>query len=164
MEAVTVNEPVAEAPVDSVPQIINNPTEGCRVFFSGVLLSDQYKKDWFSEIFVVDKYSEYVGAGEYPDNTQAFPKSVASTFDGIAIGKGTRVVIYEKKDFKGKVLLDVTGPAIIQNKMYKGSKPKLNSETYNSDELQSLFPPAVRSWSKTMMHEWSFGSLKIMCE
>lgn len=163
-ETVEVATAFESLPVDSAPQIINNPIEGCRVFFSGVLLSDESKKDWFSEIFVVDKYSEYVGAGEYADNTLAFPKSVATTFDGIAVGEGTRVIIYEGKDFKGKVLLDVTGPAIIQNKMYQTSKPRINSKKYENEELQRLFPPKTRRWSKTMMHTWSYGSLKIMCE
>ena len=53
-----------------------------------------------SEVYVEDRFSEYVGPGLYTDNTLAFPKAIATTFDGIAIDKGTKVTIYSKKILK----------------------------------------------------------------
>ena len=79
-------------------------------------MSDHYEKHWKSKIWKIDECSEYVGEGEYPRAINAFPKSHKATFDGIAIGKNTRGVIYQKPYFKGEILLDITGPKIITNK------------------------------------------------
>ena len=86
------------------------PTNNCRAHFSGLLMSDVYNKNWTSKIWEVDESSEYVGEGEYPRAIKAFPKSHKATFDGIAVDKKTRVIIYEKPYFKGKILLDIIGP------------------------------------------------------
>jgi len=140
------------------------PRENCRIFVSGLLISDKYDFQNFSEIYVVDEGSEYVGEGEYSDNTKAFPKAVKYTFDGIAIDKGTRIIIYSSKNFKGKVLLDQTGPAIINNSIFQNVETYKNANTKIFKEpLQSNFPPNVRFWSKSNMQNWSYGSLKVIC-
>ncbi len=140
------------------------PRKNCRVFFTGLVIGDEFVDKHISKIYRVDKYSEYVGAGEYPDNSVAFPKSVKTTFDGMAIDKETRVIIYSGKNFTGRVLLDKTGPAIINNIKWKDDPRynKYNTKTYSS-ALQANFPQSVRSWSSSDMQKWSNGSVKVIC-
>ena len=128
-------------------------------------MSDTPITDHISEIYVADKYSEYVGEGEYPDNKKAFPKAVSTTFDGIAIDKNTRVIIYSNKKFKGKILLDCTGPAIINNIKWKDDPEIKDFQTKKfKSPLHQNFPPSTRQWSQTNMETWSNGSLKIICQ
>ncbi|MDM8560051.1 alpha/beta fold hydrolase [Candidatus Parabeggiatoa sp. HSG14] len=148
-----------------IPKNFVAPKKGCRAFFTGAIVGGKFVTNTVSEVYQEDTMSEYVGAGEYPNNERAFPKAVAATFDGIAIDSGTRVVIYSKKNFKGKILLDKTGPAIINNLLWK-NYPRLNryhTETYD-EPLQSSFPQSVRKWSNSNMHKWSYGSLKVICK
>jgi hypothetical protein len=128
-------------------------------------MGGEYDDVGISKIYKTDHASEYVGSGEYKSNEEAFPKAVAQTFDGIAIDKGTRLVIYSEKNFKGSVVLDVTGPAIINNVMWKDDPrySHCNTDTY-SGELQRNYPQSVRKWSRTNMRPWSFGSCKITCD
>jgi hypothetical protein len=153
-------EPEA-AIMDSIPKA---PQENCRVHFSGLFMGASYKSNFISEIYKVDDYSEYVGSGFYPNNELAFPKAVNSTFDGIAIDKGTRLIIYSQKNFQGKVLLDIIGPAIINNIHHKNNNDVnyCNTEDFPA-HLQANYPQSVRKWSSTNMWEWSYGSCKIMC-
>jgi len=146
---------------DDAPYI---PKKGCQAFFTGLVVGGEFEDSNISEIYKVDNYSEFVGYGEYADNEIAFPKAVASTFDGIAIDSGTRVIIYEEKDFKGKILLDKTGPAVINNMIWKNDSryTHCNTDTYK-EPLQSNFPQSVRIWSETDMQAWSYGSLKVIC-
>ena len=159
------------------------PEENCRVHFSGILMSDQVlpppqsTEDPSSEdavpytkIYVEDDYSEFVGAGNYPDNEVAFPKSIAYTFDGVAIDSGTRLRIYSGKNFTGELLLDLTGPALLYNNLWK-TETGFYAEHYRnekerdfSEPLQSVYPQSVRQWSSSNMHEWKNGSAKITCE
>jgi hypothetical protein len=158
-------EEVADVEETETPDEREKPKEGCRAFFSGGLVSGHYEDHGISEVYVIDEFSEYVGAGEYPDNEVTFPKAVAQTFDGIAIDSGTRVIIYRKKNFKGEILLDKTGPAIINNIIWKEDSryEKCNTETFK-EPLQSNFPVSCREWSDENMHDWSYGSLKVICE
>lgn len=154
-------KPLNETEVPNEPQ---KPKEGCRAFFTGLVVGGEFKDGHISKVYQEDAFSEYVGAGEYPDNEKAFPKSVETTFDGIAIDSGTRVIIYKEKNFKGKILLDKTGPAIINNVIWKNDPrySHCNTEDYK-DDLQKNFPQSVRVWSETDMQTWSFGSLKVIC-
>ena len=112
-----------------------------------------------------DQYGEYVGEGEYPSNPAAFPKAVAATFDGIAVDKGTRLILYSKENFQGKVILDIKGPAVINNTKWKNERRIKNFKTKTfSGGLQANFPSSCRQWSKTNMHDWSNGSVKIICD
>lgn len=147
---------------DSIPRA---PQVNCRVHFSGLLMGGQYEEIGISEIYTEDFASEYVGAGFYPNNSEAFPKAVSTTFDGIAIDRGTHLILYSQPDFTGEVLLDVRGPAIINNVRW------VNDSRYNhcntdifTLNLQSNYPQNVRRWSTSDMHKWSNGSCKIMCD
>lgn len=145
-------------------EVSEAPKEGCRAFFSGLLISDEFLENHISLIYQVDPYSEYVGCGQYPKNTKAFPKSVKTTFDGIAIDRNTRVIIYSKKNFRGKILLDKTGPAIINNGAWRNDERINNFTTKKFKEpLETNFPPECRIWSDTNMNKWSKGSVKISC-
>ena len=143
----------------------DGPRTNCRAFFTGLVLGDEYIDRHISKIYQVDGYSEYVGDGEYPDNSIAFPKAVKTTFDGIAIDKGTRVIIYSEKNFKGTILLDKRGPALINNVKWKNDKRynKYQTKVF-SGALQANYPQSVRSWSKTDMQKWSDGSVKVICD
>ena len=150
-------------------ETVYKPTDNCRAHFSGLLMSDIYEKDWKSEAWIIDYASEYVGEGEYPRGWMSVPKSHKQTFDGIAIGNGTRVIIYEKPDFKGNILLDKSGPIIITNKLRLEQDKKMssiveenNSKKFKSD-LEKIFPPNKRIMSSSNMFDWSKGSLKVIC-
>jgi hypothetical protein len=149
---------------DLKPRNVQPPKENCRAHFSGTLLSDIFIDGHISTIFKPDKYGEYVGAGDYPSNKIAFPNAVAHTFDAIAIDKNTRVIIYSKPNFKGNILLDITGPALINNVKWKHDSriASVNKKTF-SPKLQAIFPQNVRKWSSQDMNKWSNGSVKIIC-
>lgn len=146
---------------DSIPQ---PPKQNCRVHFSGAFMGGSFKEKFISKIYQIDDYSEYVGSGYYPDNNLAFPKAVRTTFDGIAIDKGTRLIIYSKKNFQGTVLLDITGPAIVNNVLHISNTDVNFCNTINfNSPLQENYPQSVRRWSKSNMNDWSFGSCQIIC-
>lgn len=160
------------------------PVENCRVHFSGLIMSDNtipppqdpgvtspddesaYR---YTKIYEEDTYSEFVGAGNYPDNELAFPKAVQTTFDGIAIDANTRVIIYSGKNYSGSVLLDITGPALLYNNKWATATGSY-AEHYRNDKqrtfsepLQSTYPQNKRYWSGSDMHDWNTGSCKIIC-
>jgi len=139
------------------------PAKNGRAFFTGLVVGGTFNDSNISEVYKIDKYSEYVGVGAYPDNAQAFPKAVAATFDGIAIDKNTRIIIYEEKNFQGKILLDKSGPAIINNMIWKNDKryDHCNTDIFPDLELQNNYPISCRIWSDSDMHKWSYGSLKV---
>ena len=147
--------------MDSIPKA---PQENCRVHFSGLIMGGEAVDNNISKIYKEDFASEYVGGGFYKSNQKAFPKSVKTTFDGIAVDKGTRLIIYARKNFKGQVLLDIKGPAIINNVMWKDDSRynHCNTEDFPA-HLQVNYPQSVRKWSSSNMWEWSYGSCKIMC-
>ena len=151
--------------VDGV--IVKEPIINCRAHFSGRLLTDDDKYNE-SVIFQTCSDSEYVGEGEYPRAKLAFPKSHKSTFDGIAIDKNTRVIIYSQEDFKGKILMDETGPALINNIKWENNTKlleiliEINNKELNG-KLNSIFPVSSRKLSNHDMHSFSEGSLKVIC-
>ncbi len=154
-------------PLESIPPQpydVKPPREHCRAHFSGTLLSDIFIDGHISKIFKPDKYGEYVGEGFYPSNRAAFPNAVKYSFDAIAVDAGTRVIIYSEENFKGKVLLDVTGPALINNIRWKNDSRIKNFTTKHfSGGLQNIFPPNTRTWSSSDMRDWSKGSVKVIC-
>lgn len=146
------------------PQNEKAPKPNCRAHFSGTLLSDVYVDSHISKIYQPDKFGEYVGEGEYPSNSIAFPNAVEHTFDAIAVDAGTRVILYSQPNFKGKVLLDVTGPALINNVKWKSDSRigGFKTATFKGG-FESLFPKSCRQWSSEDMNKWSNGSCKVIC-
>ncbi len=140
------------------------PQVGCRAFITDLVVSDEYWESNISEIYKLDAYSDYVGAGKYDNCHTAFPNAARGTFDGLAVDKGTRIIIYSEPFFKGEILLDIVGPAIINNVLWKndirynGTMTKKFKEPY-----EKMFPPKVRLWSKSDMRKWSNGSIIVCC-
>lgn len=147
--------------IDSIPK---PPSQNCRVHFAGTLISDSNVDKHISKIYIADDYSEYVGSGFYPNCKTAFPKADYHTFDGIAVDKGTRLIIYSEPNFKGEILIDIVGPAIINNVMFKNDVV-LGDFIHKkfSEPLESNYPQLCRKWSPSNMRSWSNGSCKILC-
>lgn len=147
------------------PIMMTAPLRNCGVHFSGTLLSDVAVNGHISKIYEPDIYGEYVGDGRYISNQAAFPKAVQYTFDAIAVDKGTHLKIFSKPNFQGEVLLDVSGPYLINNCKWKNeSRIKNVCEKTFSPELESNYPKSCRHWSETNMNQWDFGSCVITCD
>ena len=145
---------------------VKEPTNNCRAHFAGTFLSDEEEDGNISIIYQIDKYSEYVGEGKYPRAQTAFPKADATSFDAIAIDHGTQVIIYNEENFKGEVLLDEIGPAIIINNQRYNEYTSIVNEILTKElkePLNTNFPPSCRKMSKSNMFDWSKGSLKVIC-
>ncbi len=135
------------------------------VHFSGRLMEDKFSFR-SSEIYVDDAYSEILPAGRY-DTLSAVLKESGNdnnTLDGLTVPPGMRLVIYSEHNLQGTVVLDVTGPAIVNNGKWENTKlyKTANTCTFESKELQATYPPMVRQWSATDMHGWTKnGSMEI---
>ena len=156
------NEKVPDKNLDTIPKA---PEANCRVHFAGTLISDEFVDGHISKIYSADDYSEYVGGGFYSKCKTAFPKADYHSFDGIAVDKGTRLIIYSEPNFKGKVLIDIVGPAIMNNELFKNDFV-LGDFIHKkfSEPLESNYPQSCRKWSPSNMRNWSNGSCKIICD
>jgi tetratricopeptide (TPR) repeat protein len=134
------------------------------VHFSGLVMDDRYAPgDGFSKINEEDSYSDFLPPGKYDTVAPYLVKSQAYTFDGIVVPPGTRIVIYKDLNCKGEVLLDVTGPAIVNNQIWENDSRYNNLDSKDfTPELQSTYPPTVRSWSKSNIHLWGQGSMEVI--
>lgn len=156
----TINNPVNPPIIDPVA-----PRENCRAHFSGLLMSDREVFNTSSHIYYVDGASEYVGEGRYPYNTNAFPRSIAHTFDSVAIDAGTTVTIYSEPNFQGEILFQATGPLLLNNSLFEHQYQYSQYVTKKFVEpLQSEYPYESRVWSSSNMHLWDDGSTVIECE
>ena len=131
----------------------------CKAHFSGVIMTDEQLMHHYTEVYVTDIYSEYVGAGRYPDNSQAFPKATATSLDGLAIKIGTKVTIYSDKNFAGDILLEKVGSAIINTRYHHNKVYSVWKEPHETN-----YPQSVREWSDSKMNDWSNGSLVVECD
>jgi len=128
------------------------------VHISSLLISDSSINELSSQAYSTDSYSNFIPQGKYPTINQYY-------MDGIAIPDSTHLIIYSEPNFKGKVLLDIVGPAIISNSSKKNdlASREIQSKTFKG-ALQRVFPQSVRSWSASDMHEWAKGSMEIRRE
>jgi hypothetical protein len=133
------------------------------VHFTGAVMSDTIVVSHFSRAFVNDQYSDFLKPGKYPKGNICLPKSIASSLDGIAIPQKTRLIIYDKPNYTGTKMMDVTGPAIVNNSIWQtsGFYSEANSKKY-SRGLQDMFPPTVRKWSSRDMSYLQDFSIEIM--
>lgn len=133
------------------------------VHFSGILMNDNYAPRKFSKINEEDMYSNFLQPGKYDTIQPYVLKANTYTFDGMAVPPGIRVIVYRELNCKGEVLLDVTGPAVINNMLWKEDlRFKTTNDRDYQPELQDTYPPAVRSWSNSNMHLWGNGSMEII--
>jgi len=146
------------------------------VHFTGLIMAgecNEETKGWSKAFDPTDSCMDHsssnlVDPGEYPSTSVAIPTACDYTLDGIAIHGGTRLIIYSQPNFQGEILLDKSGPAIINNMHW------ITDGLYNvvmtmdwPEPLQSEFPQSVREWSETYMHNnrtypWHNGSFKII--
>lgn len=138
-----------------------------RVHFTGALISDESSNSkWTSKALdTTDAYSSFVEVGKYGDLGKVLFRANSYTMDGIAVPANTRLIIYKDKNFKGEVVLDIAGPAIVNNIIYSEMNPykQVNDKQFNQD-LQPYFPQDVRIWSHSNMREWTGGSMEIIRE
>lgn len=144
-------------------RIVKANTELARwktVQFSGLPIAGQRFDDQTSGAFSDDPWSDFLLPGNYEWVDRVLTYANFQELDGIAVPPRTHLVIYSERQFKGTVLLDVTGPAIIRNST--GMQPgDTLSESYTIPALQAAFPPSVRSLSTSDMHTWVNGSMRI---
>jgi hypothetical protein len=133
------------------------------VQFTGLLISDHNVPNRASEINNrADACSDFLLPGKYDNLSTVLHKAHNSSLDGICVPAGARLVVYSEPGCTGRVLLDVTGPAIIGNGIWKDDKRYRDADTETfRPELEAVYPPSVRSWSQNDMHKWINGSLWI---
>ncbi len=133
-----------------------------KVMFSGLLISDARIDEYSSKAYSKDPFSDYMKPGSYPVIDNSLIYSSFKTLDGIAVPPNMRLVIYSQPNYKGTVLLDVTGPAIINNisKNTSSETQEILTMKFNGP-LETVFPVATRSWSSSDMNQWISGSMMI---
>ena len=169
------------------------PTEFCFFHVTGLLLSNTFLDQWYTVIGQVDQYSQLVGPGEYPQS-EPFLNASQTTFDGIALGRDTSIIIYDGPNFTGNVLFEAHGPLVINNIHYREFEPKIEQnggamDTWLTETwpgaFNGQFPPSTRRWSEVGCNNpddpkcmWNWGgttdiwptnggrktSLKVMCD
>lgn len=161
------NRTIIETTTDSTQaeanKSIKDKINAHMVHFTGLVMSDQFNEGNLSKAYVMDKYSEFLKPGKYNNILTTLPNSTSYTFDGIAVPPKTKLIIYSGPNFTGTKLVEVTGPAIINNNKWEFDERYIgaNKKTY-CPELQTTFPQNVRRWSNSNMHDWQNGSLEIL--
>jgi tetratricopeptide (TPR) repeat protein len=132
------------------------------VHFSGLLISDIREGEFSSKAYADDPYADFVKSGKYASVDKTLIYANFQLLDGIAVPTGIRLVIYSEKNYKGTVLLDITGPAIVNNLPLRDNpKAVAVQNKLFTPGLERVFPAAVRSWSSSDMHSWLNGSMEI---
>jgi len=134
-----------------------------QVHLTGGVMSDEFRNNGISKAFTDDIYSNFLNIGKYDTLSKFLTKADAQTLDGMAIPANVRVVVYKDANFKGEVLLDITGPAIVNNMLWTSypAYNTVNTKNY-TPELQDFYPQAVRFWSLSNMHSWTKGSMEVL--
>jgi tetratricopeptide (TPR) repeat protein len=149
-------------PKDKIEQAKANQERWKKVHFSGLLIADTRVDDLSSRAYSNDPYSDFIQSGKYPVIDEFLVYSNYQTLDGIAVPANVRLIIYSEPHFKGKVLVDVVGPAIINNSTKKNESASKELQTREFiTPLQVIFPQSVRIWSVSDMKEWIKGSMEI---
>jgi|GEM_PF-5652483 len=134
------------------------------VHFTGLVIRNGTYMTHNFKLFQDDLYSDMLKPGKYDHIDTLLEHTFNSSLDGIAIPAGTRVIYYSEPGLKGKVLLDMTGPAIINNCKWRDDEvlKVANTESYTYGGMDYGYPPNVRHWSPTDMHTWPSGSVEII--
>jgi tetratricopeptide (TPR) repeat protein len=126
------------------------------VQFCGLPITDERIDGITSKAYSDDPYSDFLVPGKYKWLDAELTYSNFQTLDGIAVPEGVRLIVYSKRDFTGNVLLDITGPAIVNN------AKKTIPDVAAAKRLQEAFPSAVRTVSSSDMELWVKGSALIV--
>ena len=149
-------------PKDKIKAATADQERWKKIHFSGLLISDMRQDNLSSGAFSKDPYSDFIKPGKYNLITNLLVYSSYQTLDGIAVPANIRLVIYSEPNFKGTILLDVTGPAIVNNGSKKNTPDAAEIQTHAfTMPLQAHFPPSVRTWSRSDMKSWENGSMEI---
>lgn len=160
-EALTKKD--VQYPKDKIKEATADQDRWNKVHFSGLLISDIRLDDQTSEVFSKDPYSDYIKQGKYNLIQNLLIYSSYQTLDGIAVPANTRLVIYSEPNFKGIRLLDIVGPAIINNGIKKNTANAADIQSREfTTPLQFHFPQSVRIWSTSDMKSWVNGSMEII--
>lgn len=111
-----------------LPVTPDPPTDDCFFWVSGMTPP-------YAVIGHEGQISNHVGRGAYPDATIPFAKANSGTFDFIAIGPKTRLVIYKQPQFKGGEYIDIQGPALIGNQCLPAANYPRNWKTDTNPEV-----------------------------
>ena len=179
----------------------SGPVEGCRAHFSGVFISDGTVCDGLyveiktldgigiplilgnshcngaNPVFFENDYtSDILGRGQYNDFNNSIPKAIETSFDSFAIDKNTKLIIYEKENFQGDILLSKEGPVVYYNKYRSHIAYDNNIEYWNNifnNEFVgygSIFAVENRLWTTWDLFTFeegnpkTKGSFKICCK
>lgn len=149
-------------PKDRIEEIKASQERWKRVHFSGLLIADARKDDLSSKAYSKDPFSDFIKPGKYALIDDFLVYANFQTLDGIAVPANTRLVIYSEPHFKGQILVDVVGPAIINNSSKKNDAPSAEAHTREfAPPLHVIFPQSVRTWSNGDMNKWVKGSMEI---
>ncbi|MBI1273389.1 MAG: hypothetical protein GC131_04825 [Alphaproteobacteria bacterium] len=159
------------------------PTTDCFVHVSGLLMSDYVDPYWFQRAYDPSPHlglaaDNMVGEGTTALSYSFFANATAYTFDGIAIGPKARLKIWASNNYKGGLIVNMKGPALINNPIWRGmrtysgalvdsaiSKNFTGLFKGTSIPLQSVFPQSVRHFANENMHRWGTGtSVEVSCE
>ena len=127
------------------------PTNECFFHVTGQFLNDTGTNSYgkITKIGVDDQWSTLVGPGNYSTATP-FAEAHATTFDGLAIGSGTRIIIYSRPNFTGTIQYDATGPRILYSHIVQRYTPR--AFTTNWPQFPQ-YPPSVRDLYGDNMHQ-----------
>lgn len=109
-----------------------------------------------------------VGVGEYPDTygTDLVPgpfyHAANGSFDGMALGANTRLIVYRDKNFQGGEIFNRKGPLVMMSKFIGPQYPGFLTEDWSaSGPLFQQFPPSTRELTPTesTMWTWSYSPL-----
>lgn len=159
-EALTKKD--VQYPKDKIKEAAADQERWQKVHFSGLLISDVRQDEVSSGAFSKDPYSDFIKPGKYNFISNSLIYSSYQTLDGIAVPENIRLVVYSEPNFKGTKLLDITGPAIINNGSKKNTPGAMEIQSHEfTPPLQSHFPQSVRTWSSNDMKSWVNGSMEI---
>lgn len=135
------------------------------VQFCSLPISDTLIENRSSRAFMPDAYSDFLPEGKYWSIKEYLLASGSGFVGAIAIPANTRLVIYSEPNYKGQILLDIAGPAIIYNGVKKNDPAWMETHSRNFiAPLQAIFPANTRIWSKGDLNQWSNGSMEIRME
>lgn len=151
------------------------PTQSCFFWVSGTMPSE--RDSGTNEARIGGAHvSNIVGPGNYPDaagdttTPGPFLTAAMGSFDGIAIGSNTRVIIYDGPNYTGSVLLDQHGPKVLNNCLFYGTLTTVRDGRTCNDLLTmswasqggifTQFTPATRS-ARSDMHGWGGTTLSL---
>ena len=109
-----------------------------------------------------------VGMGDYPDTYGTalmpgpFHHAANGSFDGMALGANTRLIVYKDKNFQGGEIFNRKGPLVMMSKFIGPQYPGFLTEDWSAaGPLFQQFPPSKRELTPTesTMWTWSYTPL-----